>query len=200
MITAWTHSIIYRKNHVDIVFFKIEMPEVNGLELARILLSKRILIIFTTSRKDYATVVFELNATAYLLNPLSPIRFLQAVSKARVITASFKEKERLADDEFLFVRDTSIVRKLKLEDILYAEAMGDYVKFYTPLKPYTIHGTLKGAEERLPKSKFMRVHRSYIVSINKIDTMQDGGVFVNGQFLPVAEAYKKILNQRMKIF
>lgn len=187
-------------NHVDIVFLEIEMPEMNGLELAKILLNKNMLVIFTTSKRDYAAEAFELNVTDYLLNPLSPTRFLQAANKAREIISILREKQRLTDDEFFFVRDTSIIRKLRMEDILYAEAMGDYVKFYTSQKLYAIHGTLKGAEERLPKSKFMRVHRSYIVSVNKIDTMQDGGVVVNGQFLPVADAYKKTLSQRMNIF
>jgi DNA-binding LytR/AlgR family response regulator len=188
------------KNAVDMVFLEIEMPEMNGLEVAKLLLNKNILVILTTSKRDYAAEAFELNVTEYLLNPLSAKRFFQAINKVRDILSRRKEQQRLADDEYMFVRDTCIVRKLKMEDILYAEAMGDYVKFYTPKKLYAIHGTLKGAEERLPKSKFIRVHRSYIVSVNKIDTMQDGGIFVNGQFLPVADAYKKPLSKRMNIF
>jgi len=187
-------------NHVDLLFIEIEMPQISGIELTRNLLNQNVVIIFTTTNKDYAAEAFELNVADYLLKPVPQLRFLQAINRARDILALQNMKADLSTDEYLFIKDSTIVRKLKMEDILYAEAMGDYVKFYTPGKLYAIHGTLNGAEERLPRSKFIRVHRSYIVCVNKIDTMQNGGVFINGQFLPVADAYKKILSKRMNIF
>ena len=187
-------------NHVDLLFIEIEMPQISGIELTRNLLNKNVVIIFTSANKDYAAEAFELNVADYLLKPIPQLRFLQAINRARDIIALQNMKADLSTDEYLFIKDSTIVRKLKMEDILYAEAMGDYVKFYTPGKLYAIHGTLNGAEERLPRSKFIRVHRSYIVCVNKIDTMQNGGVFINGQFLPVADAYKKILSKRMNIF
>jgi two-component system LytT family response regulator len=187
-------------NHVDLLFIEIEMPQISGIELTRNLLNKNVVIIFTSANKDYAAEAFELNVADYLLKPIPQLRFLQAINRARDIIALQNMKADLSTDEYLFIKDSTIVRKLKMEDILYAEAMGDYVKFYTPSKLYAIHGTLNGAEERLPRSKFIRVHRSYIVCVNKIDTMQNGGVFINGQFLPVADAYKKILSKRMNIF
>ncbi len=129
-----------------------------------------------------------------------PVRFLQAVSKAQTILESRKENVEVTRDEFLFVRDSNITRRLKLDDIFYAEAMGDYVKFYTKEKMFAIHGKMKTAEERLPKDHFIRVHRSYIVSVGKIDTLQDGGIMINGKFIPVADAYRKALNTRMNVF
>jgi DNA-binding LytR/AlgR family response regulator len=86
-----------------------------------------------------------------------------------------------------------------LDDILFAEAMGDYVKLYTPQKFFAIHTTLKMVEERLPASKFIRVHRSYIVALTKIDTIQDGALVINGKPVPVADAYRATLNKRMNI-
>lgn len=106
----------------------------------------------------------------------------------------------MGKDEFLFVRDSYITRRLKLDDIFYAEAMGDYVKFYTKEKAFVIHSTMKAAEERLPKEGFIRVHRSYIIAVGKIDTLQDGGIMINGKFIPVADAYRKALNTRMNVF
>jgi DNA-binding LytR/AlgR family response regulator len=103
-------------------------------------------------------------------------------------------------EEFIFVRDSNITRRLSLDDIFYAEAMGDYVKFYTSEKMFAIHGTMKAAEERLLKNNFIRVHRSYIVAVGKIDTLQDGGVVINGKFIPVADAYRKTLNAKMNVF
>jgi len=161
--------------------------------------AKRPLIVFTTSKKDYAAEAFELNVVDYIVKPVTPSRFIQAVDKAREILQSNKEEFKLNDEEFIFIRDSNIIRRLKLDDILFAEAMGDYVKLYTPQKFYAIHTTLKAVEERLPASKFLRVHRSYIVALIKIDTIQDGALVVNGKPIPVADAYRAALNNRMNV-
>lgn len=196
-IEAYNHL---QNNQVDLIFLDIEMPEMTGIELTKNLSGKDIIIIFTSSNKDYALEAFELNIADYILKPVMPARFLQAVSKAQSILESRKEDVEVTKDEFLFVRDSNITRRLKLDDIFYAEAMGDYVKFYTREKMFAIHGKMKTAEERLPKDHFIRVHRSYIVSVSKIDTLQDGGIMINGKFIPVADAYRKALNTRMNVF
>jgi DNA-binding LytR/AlgR family response regulator len=196
-IEAYNHL---QNNEIDLIFLDIEMPEMTGIELTKNLSGKDIIIIFTSSNKDYALEAFELNIADYILKPVMPARFLQAVSKAQSILESRKEDVEVTKDEFLFVRDSNITRRLKLDDIFYAEAMGDYVKFYTREKMFAIHGKMKTAEERLPKDHFIRVHRSYIVSVGKIDTLQDGGIMINGKFIPVADAYRKALNTRMNIF
>ncbi|SEW02334.1 two component transcriptional regulator, LytTR family [Chryseobacterium wanjuense] len=196
-IEAYNHL---QTNHVDLIFLDIEMPEMTGIELTKNLSGKDVIIIFTSSNKEYALEAFELNIADYILKPVMPARFLQAVSKAQSIFESKKEDVEVTKDEFLFVRDSNITRRLKLDDIFYAEAMGDYVKFYTREKMFAIHGKMKTAEERLPKDAFIRVHRSYIVSVGKIDTLQDGGIMINGKFIPVADAYRKALNARMNVF
>lgn len=196
-IEAYHHL---QNNHVDLIFLDIEMPEMTGIELTKALSGKETIIIFTSSNKDYALEAFELNIADYILKPVMPARFLQAVSKAQSILDSRKEDVEVTKDEFLFVRDSNITRRLKLDDIFYAEAMGDYVKFYTKEKMFAIHGTMKSAEERLPKDNFIRVHRSFIIAVDKIDTLQDGGIMINGKFIPVADAYRKSLNTRMNVF
>jgi len=196
-IEAYNHL---QNNQVDLIFLDIEMPEMTGIELTKNLAGKDIIIIFTSSNKDYALEAFELNIADYILKPVMPARFLQAVSKAQSILESRKEDVEVTKDEFLFVRDSNITRRLRLDDIFYAEAMGDYVKFYTREKMFAIHGKMKTAEERLPKDHFIRVHRSYIVSVGKIDTLQDGGIMINGKFIPVADAYRRALNTRMNVF
>lgn len=196
-IEAYNHL---QNNHVDLIFLDIEMPEMTGIELTKALLGKETIIIFTSSNKEYALEAFELNIADYILKPVMPARFLQAVSKAQSILESRKEDVEVTKDEFLFVRDSNITRRLKLDDIFYAEAMGDYVKFYTREKMFAIHGTMKSAEEHLPKDNFIRVHRSFIIAVDKIDTLQDGGIMINGKFIPVADAYRKALNTRMNVF
>jgi len=196
-IEAYHHL---QNNQVDLIFLDIEMPEMTGIELTKALSGKETIIIFTSSNKEYALEAFELNIADYILKPVMPARFLQAVSKAQSILESRKDEVEVTKDEFLFVRDSNITRRLKLDDIFYAEAMGDYVKFYTREKMFAIHGTMKSAEERLPKDNFIRVHRSFIIAVDKIDTLQDGGIMINGKFIPVADAYRKSLNTRMNVF
>jgi DNA-binding LytR/AlgR family response regulator len=196
-IEAYSHILT---QPVDLIFLDIEMPEMTGIELTKNLSGKDVIIIFTSSKKEYALEAFELNIADYLLKPFTPARFLQAVTKAQAIFDSKKESVEYEKDKFLFVRDANITRRLKLDDIFYAEAMGDYVKFYTKEKMFAIHGTMKAAEERLLRDNFIRVHRSYIVAVGKIDTLQDGGIIINGKFIPVADAYRKALNTRMNVF
>lgn len=190
---------LLQEQHVDLILLDIEMPGMTGLELTKNLGNKKPIIIFTTSKKEYAAEAFELNVADYIVKPVTPARFIQAVDKAREILQSNTEEFKLNDEEFIFIRDSNIVRRLKLDDILFAEAMGDYVKLFTPQKFYAIHTTLKAVEERLPSSKFIRVHRSYIVAVTKIDTIQDGALVINGKPVPVADAYRASLNKRMNI-
>jgi len=184
---------------VDLLLLDIEMPGMTGLELTRNLGNKRPLIIFTTSRKDYAVEAFELNVVDYIVKPVTLPRFIQAIDKARDISQSLDEEVKIVPDAFIFIRDSNIVRRLSIDEILYAEAMGDYVKLHTASKFYAIHTTLKAVEERLPSDQFLRIHRSFIVSVPKIDTIQDGALILQGKPLPVADAYRAGLNRRMNI-
>jgi DNA-binding LytR/AlgR family response regulator len=184
---------------VDLLLLDIEMPGMSGLELTKNLANKRPLIIFITSKREYAADAFDLNVADYIIKPVTTPRFIQAIDKAREILESNKEEVNVKEDEFIFIRDSNIVRRLKLDGILYAEAMGDYVKLYTPDRFYAIHATLKAVEDRLPASRFLRVHRSYLVAVDKIDTMDAGALIINGKPLPVADAYRTTLNKRMNI-
>jgi DNA-binding LytR/AlgR family response regulator len=190
---------LLRTRPVDLLLLDIEMPGMSGLELTGDLGSMRPLIIFISSKKEYAADAFDLNVVDYLVKPVTTPRFLHAIDKAREIWQSNKEEVNVGEDEFIFIRDSNIVKRLRLDHILYAEAMGDYVKLYTPERFYAVHTTLRAVEERLPASNFLRIHRSYLVAIDKIDTLDGGALIVNGKPLPVADAYRAALNRRMNI-
>jgi DNA-binding LytR/AlgR family response regulator len=188
-----------QENPVDLVLLDIEMPGISGIELTKNLGQNGPLIIFTTSKKDYAVEAFELNVADYIVKPVTPSRFNQAIEKARELLASNSEEYKINEEEFIFIRDSNVIRRLKIDEILFAEAMGDYVKLHTPQKFYAIHSTLKAVEARLPSSNFLRVHRSYIIAVNKIDTIQEGSIIINGKPLPVADAYRLSLNKRINV-
>jgi DNA-binding LytR/AlgR family response regulator len=184
---------------IDVVLLDIEMPGMTGLELTRNLKDKAPVIIFTTSKREYAVEAFELNVADYIIKPVTPARLVQAIDKARELIESEAEQINMEGDEFIFIRDSNIIRRLSLDEILFAESLRDYVKLHTPQRFYAIHNTLKAVEDRLPSSKFLRVHRSYIVAIDKIDTIREGAIIVREKIVPVADAYRATLNKRMNV-
>jgi len=181
---------VVNKEPVDLLLLDIEMPGMTGLELTKNLGSKSPLIIFTTAKTDYAVAAFELNVVDYLIKPVSPARFLQAIEKAKEVNESNKLDLRIEEKEFVFIRDNGILKRIDINDILYLEAMGDYVKVHTAQKFHVVHSTLKAIGEKLPLSKFMRVHRSYIVALNKIDFIESSEYTINGALESVLRLIK----------
>jgi DNA-binding LytR/AlgR family response regulator len=190
---------LLQSTQVDILLLDIEMPEMSGLELTKHLGNKRPIIIFTTSKKEYAADAFELNVADYIVKPVTASRFLQAIDKAREIFNSNRVEVAIEDKEFVFIRDNGILKRLPIDEIHFLEAMGDYVKVYTQQKFHAVHTTLKNVEEKLPGSKFLRVHRSYIVALNKIDKIEEGVIVIGSKTIPVADAYRSTLNKRLNI-
>lgn len=184
---------------VDLILLDIEMPGMSGIDLVKQLGPNRPLIIFTTSKTERAAEAFDLNVVDFLSKPIYPARFAQAIQKATTVFNSRNQELNLTEDALLFVRDGNTVRRLNLNDILYVEAMGDYVKIFVSERYYAIHSTLKAMEEKLPADRFLRVHRSFIVQVNKIDSFQKGTLSIHGRAVPVADAYRGTLNKRLGI-
>lgn len=188
-----------KTENIQLLFLDIEMPGLTGIELTKQLGANKPLIIFTTANKEYAIEAFELNVVDYLLKPVTLPRFLQAVSRAREVMESNKQEVKFEEKEFVFVKDNGILKKLNVDEILYLEAMGDYVKVHTAQKFHVLHSTLKSIEEKLPTNRFIRVHRSYIVALGKIDFIQEGVISIGKASIPVAETYKATLNKKLNL-
>jgi DNA-binding LytR/AlgR family response regulator len=184
---------------VDLLLLDIEMPGMTGLELTRNLVDKKPIIIFTTSKRDYAVDAFELKVADYIVKPITLPRFLQAIEKAIEIYNSNKTDLSIEETEFVFFRDNGILKRLLIDDIHFMEAMGDYVKVFTQQKFHAVHATLKSVEEKLPANKFLRVHRSYIVALKKIEKIEEGVIVINNKTIPVADAYRSTLNKRLNV-
>lgn len=190
---------IISKEPVDLLLLDIEMPGMSGIELIKNLGKKSPFIIFTTAKTNYAVDAFELNVVDYLVKPIELPRFLKAIDRVKEATESEREQIEVKDKEFVFIRDSGILKRITADEILYLEAMGDYVKVFTPQKFHIVHATLKSIEDKLPSLKFMRVHRSYIVALNKIDYIEEGVISINGTAIPVADAYRTALNSRLNL-
>ena len=181
-------------NKVDLLFLDIEMPVLNGLELLRMLRNRHPLTILTTAKPGYAVEAFELNVADYIVKPFSLARVLHAVERAKELI--FSEDVKISRDEssdFVFLKDNKVIRKLNMSDILWIEAKGDYIKVFVPQKSFVVHGSLKAIEDKLPANKFMRVHRSYTIALDKIDYIEDRIVYIHDQAIPISESYKDAL-------
>ena len=180
------------------VFLDVEMPGMSGIELVKNL-DKRPIIILITAKKDYAVEAFELNVADYIVKPVTLARFMVAVSRAKELFESKDEKIEMAekDMEYIFVRNKSVLTKIKINDITYIQALGDYVNIFTVDKRYIVHITLSGIEQKLPADKFYRSHRSYIIALNHIDDIEEGTAYINKQPIPIGEQFKQPLLKKI---
>ncbi len=184
------------ENPVDLVFLDIEMPELNGMELFRSIANPP-MVIFSTAYSQYAVEGFSLKAIDYLLKPVEFERFKEAVNKAHVY---YQYVVNAQVPNYLMVKANYQTYKIPFDDILYLEGFDDYVKVHTVNAKYPIMtlGSLKKIMQQLPQSKFQRVHRSFIVSLNKIDSFQKSTlVLVNGEALSIGETYRKSFRKHL---
>jgi len=182
------------ENSVDLIFLDIQMPDLTGIEFTRIL-ENRPKIVFTTAYEKYALEGFKLEAVDYLLKPFGYDEFLKAARKAEKLIRLEKaeNKEEIeANNEFLFLKSEYKIRRINFNEIKYIEGLKDYVKVYLQNEPKPILSlnSLKSLEAKLPESKFMRVHRSFIVNLEKIDTIERSRIVFDKTYIPVSDQYK----------
>ena len=182
---------VIRENRVDLIFLDIQMPELSGLEFAKIL-PKETKIIFTTAFSQYAVDGYKANAVDYLMKPVSYDDFLAGANRALEWFRSVRQSENASDDRFIFVKSEYKLVKIMFDDILYIEGLKDYVKIYLTdgRDPVMSLMNMKKIEESLPKPEFMRIHRSYIVHMRKIEGIDRFRVVIGNAILPVSDSYK----------
>ena len=192
------------KNHqVDIMFLDIQMPDLTGLELVKSMEHKPA-IIFTTAYSEYAVDAFNLSVVDYLLKPFDFPRFFQAVSKAigvdqPVVSTEDKPHDTISrSNDFITVKADYKLYKINYDDLLYIEGQHEYVTFHTTQRRITALFALKDLEEILPKDKFVRVHKSYIVSFKHIQDLDKSDVTVAGNKVPVGASYRDELLARLQ--
>jgi DNA-binding LytR/AlgR family response regulator len=183
-------------NHTDIIFLDVEMPKMSGIELLKSLAEKP-LIILITSKEKYAIEAFENEVLDYLVKPVDYVRFLKAVQKAKV-----KLVPNLIDSyssDSIFIKVDSELINLPYKEIIWIEALGDYVNIITPTKKHVVLSTMKNIETKLPLREFVRVHRSYFVRIDKIKKISEDIILVENKLIPVSKSYKKELMERLNM-
>ncbi len=175
---------------VDLILLDIEMPEANGVDFMR-QLSKPPMVIFITSHRDFAIESYEVKAVDYLLKPLSKVRFMQAIEKA--LTHKNAENEAAWDETFFFIRENNSFVKVEIADILFLKSLENYTQIITSSRTYTTLMPLSSAEEKLPKTSFLRVHRSFLVNKTKVTVVNKSELFILTHEIPIGRAYADVV-------
>jgi two-component system response regulator LytT len=178
---------------VDLIFIDIQMPDLSGIDFTR-LMEKGPKVIFTTAFEKYALEGYKLEIVDYLLKPFSYEEFLVAVHKVQKLLSLEQKVPAKVDvnNEFLFLKSDYKIKRINFNDILYIEGLKDYIKVFTQNAPKPVLSltSLKLLESKLPDNKFMRVHRSFIVNLEKIDTIERSRIIFGKEYIPVSDQYK----------
>jgi len=191
-------NILNRENNIDLLFLDVEMPDMTGIDLISTMKNLPLVIIMSAKSK-YALDAFEYDVVDYLKKPYTYARFIKAVNKANAIYKKSRASE--IGEETFFIKSNSKLLRIKFVDILWVQAVENYVKIYTFKENFMLHLTLKSVEEKLPKQLFFRVHRSHIINLMKIEEIEDSVIFLQAEKerlqVPVARSYRTKLYERL---
>ena len=192
------------QNKTDLIFLDIHMPDFNGFDFIRTLKDLPY-IILTTADAEFAIQAFEYDCIVdYIVKPIKPERFKKSIQKVEgklnekvTATVTDKEKQQTGDDFYVNINKRLI--KIDIQSIYLVEAKGDYIYLKTDNKNYTVHSTLKKIEEKLPDHMFLKIHRSYIININKIIDIEDNSVLIEKDIVPVSRSNRPELMKRLNL-
>jgi DNA-binding LytR/AlgR family response regulator len=178
------------KEHVDILFLDIQMPDLTGIDLLKTLTHKPV-VIFTTAYSEYAIESYELDVLDYLVKPFSFERFMKAVNKASDLIRLKQNADTVhAENEYLSIHADHKIYRVRVEDILYIEGLREYVSYYTSDQRIITLASLRKLEESLPKNKFIRIHKSYIVPVDKVKAVEGNMLDIGIKKIPIGRSYR----------
>ncbi len=198
--SAMKAEAFLKNNTADIIFLDIEMPKVSGLQLLQKMDIESI-VILTTAFPQYALEGYELDIIDYLLKPFAFNRFLKAVQKAKDYYQMKNIATGTLQPSYIFIKSEKRIEKIELNDILYAESVGNYVSIHTENKRIMAYLTMKSLESQLPLNEFIKIHQSYLVNCSKIDAIEGNEIKIGNRSLPMSRNYRemvmKIIHQRL---
>ncbi len=181
---------VIESGEIDVVFIDINMPKMNGLDFIRSIEQSPYFII-TTAYREYAVESFDLDVLDYLVKPIPFTRFLKSINKLsqKFITDKSEDVQQTVEKSFIFLKVDKKLIKIKFEDIFFIESLKDYIKVFTKSGEYLAHKSLSGITEELPKTQFLRLHRSFTVALDKIQALEGNSVLVTNKRIPIGRKY-----------
>jgi len=181
-----------QKRDVDLIFLDVEMPEMSGIEFLQSFKDVP-QVIMVTSKKHYAFQAFEFDVTDYISKPIDLDRFSSAVQRARYYEENLRKQET---EDSLFIKSDGVLVKINIEEILFIEALGDYIKLVTESQRHIVHSTMKAFVAKLPDT-FLRVHKSHIVNLKKVKKLEENTIDLAGTQIPVSRNNKKLVLEKL---
>lgn len=186
---------LVQNGDIDLVFLDVQMPELTGIQFLKIAQGK-IKVILTTAYPEYALDGYDLDVVDYLLKPFSFERFLKAVQKVQPAQpanpVTEKPVQNQPSDDFIFVKTEHKIQKVDLDEILFVEGLKDYISIYTPGGRVVTLSTMKKMEEMLPENYFVRVHKSYIVALDKIESIERSRIAIGDKIVQIGDTYRDV--------
>lgn len=185
-------NTLLSQHNVDLIFLDIQMPKMTGIEFVKALKQKP-MVIFTTAYSEYALQGYELDVLDYLVKPISFDRFLKACNKAREFHTLKNNKQETAQKtaDYFFVKSDNGYEKVMYDDLLYVEAMENYVKLHTAAKKLVVYLTFKSLQDYLPAGKFIKVHKSFMVALDKVTSVDGNDMYIGKQPIPISRTQKE---------
>lgn len=187
---------IMMKEKIDLIFLDIQMPKMTGLEFFKSLPHPP-LVIFTTAYPQYAVEGFELNAVDYLLKPFSFDRFWKAVLKARSMKENPQATVANAEEDFFYIKSDNKLVKINYADVQFIEALQNYVAIHTDQKKYITYLTFHSIEEYLPANRFVKTHKSYIVAMHKVESIEGNEILIGKNRIPISRTEKESVLEKL---
>lgn len=189
-----------RTGQPDVLFLDVEMPEMSGLDLLDLISEDQQVVLISASH-EYAVNAFDRDVTDYLLKPVTPSRFFRSINRliAARKSANVPEEAPQTYPDHVFIKDRGQMVRVSLSDVKWIEALGDYIQIYTEEKRYTANSTMKDMLKRLPPTEFMRVHRSFIIRMDQISSMEDYTLSIGKKLIPVGKSYRKEVQQVLNV-
>jgi len=186
---------VLENKQIDLIFTDIQMPNLSGMEFSKMIINKGIKIIFTTAFEEFAVESYKVNAIDYLVKPISYSEFFSSANKAKqqISNKTTPDAPLNYNEDYIFVKSDYKLIKIDLKDLIYIEGLKDYLKFYTvnSEKPILSLKSMKSLEEELSAKPFMRVHRSFMVNLKKITTIERNRIVFGTTYIPVSDKYKE---------
>ncbi|MFH1942443.1 MAG: LytTR family DNA-binding domain-containing protein [bacterium] len=188
------------QNDVDLLFLDIDMPNLSGMQIADLIREKNILVIFCTAYSEFAVDSYEREAADYLLKPIAYDRFIRAIEKARKLLHQMKDISKVEGvvPHKLFIKSGSKIHQLDTKNLLYMKKEGHYIVFHTTRGELLSRMNVKELLDSLPQERYARIHKSYVIALDKIDTIQKYDVIIAGKEIPIGDKYKNAFLEKIR--
>ena len=187
-----------KKESVDVIFLDVEMPKMGGMDLLRNL-SVSPQVVMITSHDEFALESYEYDVTDFIKKPVSNARFLKTIEKLQLRNQTENDAVVSSKDETIFIKTDSKLIQIRLKDIIWVEALGNYMQVHTGQDKYTILSTMKDIASKLPSNEFIRIQRSFIVRLDQIKSIEDNYVVLPNKQIHIGKAYKENLNKQLNL-